>query len=111
MGSSERSSTSWRPTSSRSRPPSARSWPTKQSLSAFGGCSRTDPVRTFGGPLRSLGRGAELEGSTDTADPLPDALLVLDECESHVIVPGLAETNAGRHRNLRLLDEELGELE
>src|SRR5215813_13172490 len=52
-------------------------------------------------------RGERLEA----AEGLSDALLVLDEGESHETLAIFAETNAGRHGDLALVDQELRELE
>src|SRR4029450_2115578 len=45
----------------------------------------------------------------EPAQRLTDALLVLHERETNVAFAVLAETNTRRHRDLRFLDEELGE--
>src|SRR5437762_240557 len=47
----------------------------------------------------------------EAAEGLLDPLLVLHERESHVALAVLAEADARRHGDLRLLDEQLGELE
>ena len=38
-------------------------------------------------------------------------MLVLDQRDAHVIVAMLAEADAGRHRHVGLLDQQLGEFE
>src|SRR5688572_11570529 len=58
-----------------------------------------------------LARGAEPQISAYATYPLSDALLVLYECETHVAVARFAESDTGRNRDLRFLDEELRELE
>src|SRR5918995_6533830 len=52
-----------------------------------------------------------VEEAANAARGLADALLVLDEGDAHVIVAVLAETDARRHRDVGLLDEEFRELE
>src|SRR5262249_3942121 len=47
----------------------------------------------------------------DAADRLAGPVLVLDEREAHVVIAVLAETDARRHGDLGLVQQELGELE
>src|SRR3954470_9724612 len=49
--------------------------------------------------------------AADVARGLPDPLLVLDQRDTYVIVAVFAESDARRHRKVRLLDQQLGELE
>ena len=42
----------------------------------------------------------------DVAGGLADALLVLDQRDAHIALAVLAEGNARRHRDLRLLDKD-----
>src|SRR3954454_16834146 len=57
---------------------------------------------------RLLGR---IEEAADVAGGLPNALFVFDQRQTHVVVPALAEADARRDRDIRLFDEQLGELE
>src|SRR5262249_52175149 len=51
------------------------------------------------------------EGAPDAAHRLPGPVLVLDQREADVVVPVLAEPDAGRDSDLRVLQQELRELE
>ena len=55
--------------------------------------------------------GATFKKAADVAGGLADALLVLDQRDAHVAFAALAEAGAGRDRDLRLLDQERGELD
>src|SRR5215813_10644392 len=70
------------------------------------------PMRTSREPLtmdlRRSGSAAQL---LESAQCLTNPLLVLDERESHVALAVLAEADARRDGHLRLLDQELGELQ
>src|SRR5213593_3985622 len=57
------------------------------------------------------GREPAGERAADATHRLAGAVLVLDEREAHVVVAVLAEADAGRDRDLGLLEEELRELE
>ena len=57
-------------------------------------------------------RSAELgEGAADAADGLADSVLVLDQREPHEALAAGTEADAGRHRDLGLPHQQLGELE
>src|SRR5437868_795059 len=74
----------------------------------------TTPAPTVPSPRRARRTrrtAASAMQTLETAQRLPDAVLVLDECEAHVALAVLAEADARRHRDLRLLDAELRELE
>src|SRR5882762_1422421 len=66
-------------------------------------------------PLRVSRRGSQqavlAEHVADTARRLPQAMLVLDERDPHVVVAIVAEADAGGDRDLRLLEQALGELD
>src|SRR6476661_7194043 len=49
--------------------------------------------------------------TADIARGLTDALLILDDGDSNIVIAMLAEADAGSHRDLRLLDQQLGEFE
>src|SRR5437899_1781908 len=50
------------------------------------------------------------EHVADAARRLAQAVLVLDQRDAHVIVAVVAKADARRHRDLRLLEQALGEL-
>src|SRR5215213_3216141 len=54
---------------------------------------------------------AGIKKTADVARGLTDALLILHQRDAHVAFAVLAERNAGRHREVCFLDEELGEIE
>src|SRR5262245_50365115 len=82
-------------------PPPTVPRPRRASLTFFKGGTAAG-IRA---PPASAVQGAE------AAERLPDPLLVLHEGEAHVALPVLAEADAGRDGHLRLLDEQLGELQ
>ena len=55
--------------------------------------------------------GAGFKETADVARGLADALLVLDQRDAHIAVAVLAEADARRHRDLGLLDQQLGEFD
>src|SRR5437870_812269 len=59
---------------------------------------------------RKIPPGSAVEAA-EAPERLADTLLVLHEREPHVALAVLAEADAGRDRDLRFLDEELGELQ
>src|SRR5438477_6174087 len=71
--------------------------------------SPSRPMRTSFTPL-TAGRVSAAQ-VPEAAQRLPDTLLVFHQREAHVALAVLAEADAGRHRHLGLLDEELGELQ
>src|SRR5256712_14120725 len=68
---------------------------------------RTSLTRVTGGSPSARSTAQVLE----PAQRLTDSLLVLDEREADVAFAVLAEADTRRHGHLRLLDEQLGELE
>ena len=66
-----------------------------------------------GSALASLGKGDDVvqlfrpgfKKPTDVARGLTNTLLILDQRDAHVPFPVLAEADAGRDRDLRLLDQ------
>src|SRR4029450_3260403 len=74
--------------------------------------SPSRPMRTSLAPLMrrspSVRSAAQL---FEAAQGLADSLLVPDEREPHVALAVLAEADAGRHGDLGLLDQKLGELQ
>src|SRR2546426_8697857 len=82
----------------------------------------TTPVPTVPNPIkptaiRSFTEAAlffpagEFERLLDAANRLPRAVLVLDETEADVLVAVLAKPDARRHRDLGLVQEQLGEFQ
>src|SRR5207249_2416059 len=69
---------------------------------------RTSLTRLTGGSLSAARSATQV---LEPAQRLTNALLVLHERETNVTLAVLAEADARRHRDLRFLDEELGELE
>src|SRR5438876_11186664 len=70
------------------------------------------PMRTSLTPVTGGSPSARSAAQVlESAQRLADSLLVLDEREADVAFAILAEADARRHGHLRLLDEELGELE
>src|SRR5262249_60528655 len=55
--------------------------------------------------------GAGFKKAADIACGLADALLVLHQRDTHVSFAVLAEADAGRDRDLRLLDQERGKFD
>src|SRR5207247_7603656 len=75
--------------------------------------SLTTPPPTVPSPSRPRRTDCTASAVEDleAAERLTDPLLVLDEGEANVAFAVLAEADPRRHRDLRLLDAELGELE
>src|SRR5205085_9789471 len=79
-------------------------------MDGLGGAERRLAPRREGDDVVQL-FDAGFKQAADVARRLTDALLVLDECDAHETLAVLAEGDAGRHRELRLFDQERRELE
>jgi hypothetical protein len=55
--------------------------------------------------------GRALEKFLDRSGRLADAMLVLDKGQTHEIVTVLAKADAGRNSDIRMFDQQLGELQ